>query len=125
MGLLLNCNTDKGVPLMRKYLPTIIRMNEAGWQPVTLARANDDNIGIERWGGSSEKAAYFSVMNLSRTPITSEISIDIKGIGLTRSPRVVDDVSGESIDAHEDDGMLKLQLSLEAESSRVLRVSSQ
>jgi hypothetical protein len=125
MGLLLNCNTDHGAPLMRKFLPTIIRMNDAGWQPIANARSDNENIGIERWGGGSEKAVYFSVMNLSRTPITSEISIDSKGIGLTKSPRVVDDVSGESIDVHEEDGMLKVQLPLEGESSRVLRVSSQ
>jgi hypothetical protein len=44
---------------------------------------------------------------------------------LTKSPRVVDDVSGESIDVHEAGGMLMVQLPLEGESSRVLRVSSQ
>ena len=29
MGYLLNCNTEQGAPLMRKYIPTIIKINDA------------------------------------------------------------------------------------------------
>jgi hypothetical protein len=124
MGYLLNCNTEAGAPLMRKYLPTIIRMSEAGWQPVTHARWRDENIGIERWGGGSEKPLYFSLMNLADRSTTAEISIDTKALCLPRAAKVTDDVSGESITAPMDDGMLKLSLRVEAESSRVLRVAT-
>jgi hypothetical protein len=124
MGYLLNCNTAAGAPLMRKYLPTIIRMNEAGWQPVTNARANDENIGVERWGGASEKAIYFSVMNLSKNQVNPEISIDIHALGCKTLPHVTDDISGEAIASRENDGTLTLSLPVAAESTRVLRLSS-
>lgn len=123
MGYLLNCNTDAGAPLMRKYLPMMIRMNEAGWQPITLARSNDQNIGIERWGDGSEKSTYFSVMNLSKNQVNPEISIDIHALGCKTPLHVSDDITGEVLSSRENDGTLTISLLLGAESSRVLRLS--
>jgi hypothetical protein len=123
MGYLLNCNTDAGAPLMRKYLPTIIRMNEAGWQPITRARSSNENIGIERWGDASGKPIYFSVMNLSKNQVNPEISIDIHALGCKTPLHATDDISGEAVPSRENDGMLTVSLLLSAESSRVLRLS--
>ncbi|HTL27561.1 MAG TPA: hypothetical protein VL282_00005, partial [Tepidisphaeraceae bacterium] len=124
MGMLLNCNTESGAPLMRKYLPTIIRMNEAGWQPITHARSSDPNIGIERWGtGESEKSLLFSVMNLAKAQATADISIDAKALSLKTPVHIKDDISGESLTAHEDNGKVKITLPLAGESTAAIRVS--
>jgi hypothetical protein len=122
LGYLLNCNTDAGAPLMRKYLPAIIRMNEAGWQPVTHARSNDPNIGIERWGGGSETSTYFSLMNLGKEKTTTEITIDLNSLGIAAEKRVTNDITGQPIIARQDGGTLKLQVQLAPESACALRI---
>jgi hypothetical protein len=37
--------------LMRKYVPILRRMNAAGWEPITHARADDPQVQVERFGG--------------------------------------------------------------------------
>jgi hypothetical protein len=37
-------------PMFMKYIPLIRRLNVAGWEPVTLARASDETIHLERFG---------------------------------------------------------------------------
>ncbi len=124
MGYLLNCNTDAGAPMMRKYLPTIIRMNQVSWQPVTHARSTDENVGIERWGGESEKPLYFSVMNLSKDAANPEVRVDARALKLDQTPTAVDAISGETITGRADNGVLKLQIPLEGEATRVLQIES-
>ena len=50
MGYLMGANSKKGLADEKKYLPIIIKFNEAGWQPATYARARPKVVGVERWG---------------------------------------------------------------------------
>ncbi len=41
-------NRDR--PLFKEYIPAIRAVAEAGWQPVTLARSDNANVWVERFG---------------------------------------------------------------------------
>jgi hypothetical protein len=44
--------------LFRRYIPVISALSSAGWEPITLARTDADDVFVERYGRS-----YFTVMN--------------------------------------------------------------
>ena len=41
---------ERDRPLFKKYMPVFQMLGHAGWQPVTLARASDDRLWVERFG---------------------------------------------------------------------------
>ncbi len=49
---------DRDRPLFKKYVPLCKRVAEAGWEPITLARCDDDRVYVERFGDR-----YLTVFN--------------------------------------------------------------
>jgi hypothetical protein len=49
---------ERDRPLFRKYVPICRRVAEAGWQPVTVARASAPEVYVERFG-----ERYFTIFN--------------------------------------------------------------
>jgi hypothetical protein len=49
-------NRDR--PLFKKYVPLCKRVAEAGWEPITRARSDDERVYVERFGDR-----YFTVFN--------------------------------------------------------------
>ena len=64
-------NRDR--PLFKSYIPVIKRVAEAGWQPVTYARATNAN--IERWGPGNDGASFFTVGNFGGGGVTSQVTL--------------------------------------------------
>jgi len=54
-------NRDR--PLFRKYLPLIRRVAGAGWQPVTGATCENDQILVERFGPDATGDVFFTLHN--------------------------------------------------------------
>ena len=52
-------NRDR--PLFKRYVPLCKQVAEAGWEPITLARTDDEHVYIERFGNR-----YYTVFNDSR-----------------------------------------------------------
>ncbi len=75
-------NRDR--PLFKSYIPVIKRVAEAGWQPVTYARATNAN--IERWGPGTDGASFFTVGNFGGGAVTSQITL-LAGAPAARSLR--------------------------------------
>jgi hypothetical protein len=115
MGYLMGCNTAAGEKDELKYLPMIIELNKAGWQPVTYARASEKEIGIERWGEG--KTVYFSIMNRSTRSRVADIAVDLKSLGLEKR-RIADAFSHSDVEIK--DGKIKIQL--DAEASAVIKI---
>lgn len=67
---------DRDRPLFRKYMPLIRKVAEAGWEPIPLARADRDDVWIERWGGNSAGDTYLTVMNTTNEPRKASIQLD-------------------------------------------------
>ena len=62
-------NRDR--PLFKKYVPLCKLVAQAGWEPVTLARSDDDQVYVERFG-----QRYLTVFNDSSQPKTVAIELD-------------------------------------------------
>ena len=77
---------DRDRPLFKMFIPPLHKINEAGWQPVTLANATADSGGpfqLERWGAGFGKAAkvsqlLFTVRSLA--PVASHgVALRVQG----------------------------------------------
>jgi hypothetical protein len=67
-------NRDRA--LFKKYIPLIKRVAETGWQPVTAARCDNEQIWIERFGSAANGVVYFTVFNDSPRPQQGWLSLD-------------------------------------------------
>jgi len=77
---------------MKKHMPLVTRIGEAGWQPVPHARAA--GLWIERFGARPGRL-YFTVRNCGERARKSQLSIDLKGLGLTGRKLSVEQISPE------------------------------
>lgn len=59
-------NRDR--PLFKKYIPLLKSVAEAGWQPVTLARCDNERILVERFGPDASGTCYFTLLNDTAEP---------------------------------------------------------
>jgi hypothetical protein len=98
MGILVGARSNAGQENERKYLPTIIKLNEAGWQPLTYARAESPTVGLERWGGSRDKPVYFSLMNRSKGDVETAVTVDLDGLKRRQAKQITDLLSGKNLD---------------------------
>jgi hypothetical protein len=64
-------NRDRA--LFQRYVPLCKRVAEAGWEPITQARTDNDHVYIERFGGQ-----YWTVFNDSLRRQTVTIALDGK-----------------------------------------------
>ncbi len=101
LGLFIGARNKQGEQLERKYLPIIIRMNEAGWRPVPHARSDSNDVVLERWGDGNGKPLFLSVLNRSKGKVATKLSIDRKQVGL-KKPVLHDLLSGKAIPANPD-----------------------
>jgi hypothetical protein len=123
LGYLMGCNTEKGWRDEQTYLPVIIKMNEAGWQPVTCARGNPAAVGIERWGGQeANDPLFFSVMNRSEKAVEAELNLDLRALRRATSQKVTMLPGNVSVDAERTDDGLLVRLKLPPEQAAALMV---
>ena len=89
--------------LFKKYIPLCKRVAEAGWEPITLARSDDEHVYVERFGDR-----YLTVFNDSPERRTATVRLELEGDLPASSSELV---TGQSISWR--DG--KTTLTLEAE----------
>ncbi|MFH1717668.1 MAG: hypothetical protein ABIF19_09980 [Planctomycetota bacterium] len=65
--------------LFKKYVSLCKLVAEAGWEPVTLARSNDDHVYVERFGDK-----FLTVFNDSAESRTATITLERKAPGASR-----------------------------------------
>jgi hypothetical protein len=68
-------------PLFKKYMPAIIAMAEAGWEPVTHATCEAPGICVERFGPKPGRL-FFSVRNDGEKPAAARVSVNWNALGL-------------------------------------------
>lgn len=82
---------DRDRPLFKKYVPLCKLVAEAGWEPVTLARSNDEKVYVERFGDR-----YLTVFNDSEEGRT--VTVEVWGeLREKVSPEGRDVVSGRPV----------------------------
>jgi hypothetical protein len=71
-------NRDR--PLFQKYIPICATLSRAGWEPVTHATVDVDDVYIERFGPDDDGAVYLTVFNDSREPAEVEVQVDLAAL---------------------------------------------
>ncbi|MDO8543911.1 MAG: hypothetical protein Q7S40_25995 [Opitutaceae bacterium] len=123
LGYLMGCNDPKGLPDEARYLPLIIKCNEAGWEAVTHARSAPAVVGVERWGGQGKEAPlFFTVMNRSTAPVEAEIAIDLAALRRTGAVRATALLGDLAIKTETTSRQLLVRLKLGAEEANVIQV---
>lgn len=64
--------------LFKKYLPHIVNLSKAGWEPVTDVSVDNKNIFVERFGKAADKNIYITCAN--QTDKIQEGKIDLSRI---------------------------------------------
>jgi hypothetical protein len=107
--------------LWKKYMPALKAATEAGWQPVTRARTDNDKVMIERFGPNkqSRDTAWFTLYNDSGTAQNVTIAVDVKALGWTRIGKVRELIEKRAIrlDAS------KIALKIEPREALIVRVT--
>jgi hypothetical protein len=65
---------DRDRGLFRKYVPLCKLVAEAGWEPITAARASDEHVRLERFGAGA--TSYLTVLNDS--PARRSVTIELE-----------------------------------------------
>ncbi len=84
---------EKWRPLYRKYMPTIIALCAAGWEPVTYATADPATVLVERFG-PSDGQLFLTAHNPADQPAKVTFALDLGALGigqLTGVQRLPDD----------------------------------
>lgn len=75
-------NRDR--PLFQRYIPVCATLSRAGWEPVTLARADTPTVYVERFGPGADGRVYLTVFNDAQAPCTATLNLGMKALGITR-----------------------------------------
>ena len=105
-------NRDRA--LFKQYLPLVRRVAEAGWQPVTGARTDNDSIRVERFGPNPAGQVYYTLFNKTDRVQTGRLSIEIATTGRQRT--ATNQVTGQLV-SKERSGW---QVTLEPQAAAVL-----
>jgi hypothetical protein len=113
-------NRDR--PLFRKYLPVICALSAVGWEPVTYARSDNEQVFVERFGRPGE-ALYLTVFNDSDQPQHATVTLDSARLRLWADRRELEDVlTGASFPLRAGNGLPAVEVDLPPGDVRVLRL---
>jgi hypothetical protein len=109
---------DSYVALMRKYVPIVRRLTQAGWEPITHVRCEDPLVQVERFGGEGGKPLLLSVRNAGKEDKTVVLTLEepLKAAG---SPTEL--VDGQACSMTVTDG--RTQVTLKAPAEKVIVVA--
>ena len=111
-----------GRPFFKKYIPLIKEVAEAGWQPVTYARAANNEIRIERFGTNNDTVIYFTVLNPNNKKINVSINLDGVSLNIKKILSVEELVEGKQLNYSKVDSVVKLNLNLKGKSTRLIKI---
>ena len=69
-------------PLFKKYIPLIRNINAAGWEPLTLASSDDEDVYLERFGDGTGRL-FFTLRNTAAEARYVSVRLDRVGLGLS------------------------------------------
>ncbi len=110
--------------LFAKYLPMIIGLNEAGWEPVTYASTSQPAlVYIERYG--SGETFYLTLRNATDVSQDIRVTVDLPSLGLpaTDAYLVEELLTGATLSPTWATEELRVPLTVPAKSTRILRVA--
>lgn len=110
--------------LFKKYLPLIISIARAGWEPLTFAISENKDIYVERYGRFTEGNLYFTVYNPTKRKEKFKIEIDLTSLGIKSKRITVKEIlTGKEIPLQYANNQAVLEGELEAEDVWLLKVN--
>jgi len=104
--------------VMKRYAGVLQEIAAAGWEPITLARAEPAGVQVERYGGG--RRALLVVHNPAPEPVQARVTVDAAAIGMPRFATKLA-LTGEEVKAVGD----ALPVSLEGQGTAVLVLEAQ
>jgi hypothetical protein len=86
---------ENGRPFFKKYIPLIKEISGAGWEPITAARVNTEDVRIERFGSGDR--LYFTVRNNGTKDALCNIELDLKELDLMAGFKATEMISGNQV----------------------------
>ncbi len=80
--------------LFKRYMPSIIAVAEAGWEPVTHARTDSQAVYVERFGPDVDSNVYLTLLNDSATDQHVRLQIDADELSIAA---IDGDVTAEDV----------------------------
>jgi hypothetical protein len=108
--------------LFKKYLPLIISLAKAGWEPITYAFSDNKKVYVERYGRVSEGNLHFTVFNDSDKKESFRLTIDLASLGVKGNIKVKELISGKDVPFTLRDGELEIEGDLEPEDVWLLKI---
>ena len=108
--------------LFIKYMPKIVALNQAGWEPITHARTNNSLVYIERYG--SGNSFYLTLRNMAAQEIPTVVTVDLASLGLPVADTYIarEWLTDSAVATAIAGDKLALSLTMPAESTRIVRV---
>ncbi len=109
--------------LFKRYIPIVKRIAEAGWEPITHARADNEDFLIERFGPDDDGRVYFTVMNDGRGRGSATVYIGAKALSLAADIEARELVSARALPLTAADGTRQFEVELEPEEVACVELS--
>ncbi len=113
---------ERDRPLFRKYIPILRRMFDAGWEPVTLARAEPASVRVERYGSPAKGEVLFAVYNPAKSAADVKLSVEAGALKLNPAAKATALVSGATPALVGDGEQATATISIPAATCEVLRL---
>ncbi|MBN2312745.1 MAG: hypothetical protein JXM79_02380 [Sedimentisphaerales bacterium] len=115
--------------LYNRWIPLTRRLANAGWEPITYARCPALEPMVERFGRFEDRNLHFTLRNESKEASPVELIIDANALDLHTMPRpgiwvMRDAYTHESLDADQDGPLWRINLTVPAKDTVVLRVAT-
>ncbi len=104
--------------ILRKYAPLFQQLSEAGWEPITGARANPPTVRLERFGRGSK--IYLVAHNPEEKDVDATIELELVTLKLTKFS--VSSLLGEKLE-HRQGNRLRLSLPVKGTAVIVIQES--
>lgn len=113
---------ERDQDLFKKYLPIIITIAQAGWEPITYANSDKDKIYVERYGSAKEGNLYFTILNDANRKESFRLTLDAESLGLKGEIKATELLSGKKIALLNESGKITLTGEIDSEDVWVLKI---
>ncbi len=116
------CDTPARRAVYRQYVPVLLAMARAGWEPVTRAGMDVPGVFAERFGGETPSdPLLFSVTNTTEAEVAATLKLD-RGIVEGLPPQLVELIHGLQVPVRKAKGCWTMSLRLGPRQSACLRL---
>lgn len=108
--------------LFKMYIPMVRQLDEAGWEPVTLATVEPTSARVERYGSVAAKALAFTVHNPGSS--TGDVTLTISRGDLQLPEHVIgkSGIRPDSVSIAESESEIRVTIHMPADSYEVIRL---